>query len=212
MIITLSIVIMMLVSLTTGCFNFERKYPEKSHFLLNVSRPGKDASPQTERILKMTRFNVSPPYAGKNLVYSKGNLDYESDFYNEFFISPGSMITEEVHEWLAGSGLFRHVADSSSQVEPDYLLEGKITALYGDYRDKTKYKAILGVEFLLIHNGTDHPRIVFNQAYHKEMPMKDNLPHALVKGWSEALHKILIQFEGDLRAVSPWGETGRSLR
>lgn len=199
MIITLSIVLIVLVSLTTGCFKFERKYPEKSHFLLNVSRPGKSASPQTERILRITRFNVAPPYAGKNLVYSKGNLDYESDFYNEFFISPGSMIAEEAHEWLAGSGLFRHVANSSSQVEPDHILEGKITALYGDYRDKTKYKAILGVEFLMIRNGTDHPQIVFNQAYHEEMPIKNDVPYALVQGWSEALHKILTQFESDLR-------------
>ena len=44
----------------------------------------------------------------------------------------GSMIAEEVREWVAGSGLFQNVANASGRVEPDHLLEGRITALYGD--------------------------------------------------------------------------------
>jgi hypothetical protein len=31
------------------------------------------------------------------------------------------------------------------------------------------------------------------------MPIKNDVPHALVQGWSKAPQKILAQFESDLR-------------
>ena len=102
---------------------------------------------------------------------------------------------------MAGSGLFHNVVNASSGVEPDHLLEGRVKTLYGDFRKKTECKAVPGVELLLIRNSTNHPRIIFNHEYHEEIPLKNDVPYGLVQGWSEALGRILSQFEDDLERI-----------
>jgi hypothetical protein len=182
-----------------GCFNFNKSFPEKRFFVLNVKRSGGPLSSPSDAVLRIRRFRVSPGFEGKGFIYRKGNLNYASDFYNEFFISPASMIAEEVDKWLKGSGLFQYVMSSSSPVEPTLELEGVISALYGDYRDTRVPKAVLEVQFFLVRNVSSRPVIVFQKTYHEETLLKENSPDALVAGWSLALEHILTQFETNLK-------------
>ena len=149
--------------------------------------------------LTVRRFRVSPKYEGKGLVYRLEELSYESDFYNEFFISPASMFTDEIRKRLAGAGLFKHVVDPSSLLDSTYILEGAVAALYGDYRVSTAPKAILEMQFFLLQETDASPKIIFQSQYHKEEPLNGNTPDALVKSWNTALNLILTEFETDLK-------------
>jgi hypothetical protein len=183
----------------TGCFNLNKSFPEKRFFVLSVKRSeGLSLSP-SDAVLRIRRFRISPRFEGKGFVYRKGNLDYASDFYNEFFISPASMIAEEVDKWLKGSGLFKYVTSSPSPVEPTVELEGVISALYGDYRDSEVPKAVLEIQFFLVRNSSSRPVIVFQKTYHEESLIKGNSPDTLVEGWNLAIERMLTQFETDLK-------------
>jgi cholesterol transport system auxiliary component len=182
-----------------GCVNLERGYPEKRYFILDASRDEDISSPDTGKVLTVRRFRVSPKYEGKGLVYRLEELSYESDFYNEFFISPASMFTEEIRKRLAGTGLFKHVIDPSSLLDSTYILEGAVTALYGDYRVNTAPKAVMEIQFFLLHETDSNPKIIFQSQYHKEEPLKGNTPDALVMSWNTALNQILTEFESDLK-------------
>ena len=195
----LTIGIFTLLFLSMGCINLERSYIEKHYFVLDSS-PAEDIDfPDTGKILAVRRFRVSPKYEGKGLVYRLGELNYESDFYNEFFVSPVSMFTEEVRKRLAMSGLFKHVVEPSSLLDPTYILEGAVTALYGDYRVSTAPKAIMEIQFLLLQEMDVSPEIILLRQYHKEEPLNGNTPDALVKSWNTALNQILTEFENDLK-------------
>jgi len=183
----------------TGCFNFNKNFPEKRFFVLSASRSAGISLSPSDAILRIRRFRVSPRFEGKGLVYRKGNSNYESDFYNEFFISPALMIAEEVDKWLKGSGLFQYVTSSSSPVEPTLELQGKISTLYGDYRDTRVPKAVLEIQFFLVRNVSSRPVIVFQKTYHEEYILKGNSPETLVTGWNLALEHILTQFETNLK-------------
>ncbi len=185
--------------LLIGCVNLERSYPEKRYFILDVSRDKNVSSPDTGTVLKVRRFRISSRYEGKGFVYRLKDLNYESDFYNEFFISPASLLTEEIRKWVAGSGLFQHVVDPSSYMDPNYVLEGAVTSLYGDYGVSTAPKAILEMQFFLLQETAASPKIIFQSQYHKEEPLKGNTPDALVKSWNKALNQILTEFETDLK-------------
>ena len=103
-----------------GCLKLGKGYPEKRYYVLRApSRPGEARPPDggSEEILKVGRFRISPLYEGKEFVYQKEDLRYESDFYNVFFIPPASLITEEVRRWLGGSARFQHVMDPASHAE-----------------------------------------------------------------------------------------------
>ncbi len=188
-----------LLSLLTGCFNFSKSFPEKRFFVLSASRSEKLSLSKLNAVLKIQKFRVSSQFEGKGFVYRKGNFNYESDFYNEFFISPGLMIAEEVGKWLSGSGLFKYVMSSSSPVEPTLELEGVINALYGDYRDTKVPKAVLEMQFFLVRNVSSRPVIVFGKTYHEETLIKGNSPDTLVAGWNLALEHILAKFETNLK-------------
>ena len=188
-----------LFSLLTGCFNFNKSFPEKRFFVLSASRSEKLSLSKLNAVLKIQRFRVSPQFEGKGFVYRKGNFNYESDFYNEFFISPGLMIAQEAGKWLSGSGLFKYVMSSSSPVEPTVELEGVISALYGDYRDTKVPKAVLEIQFFMVRNVSSRPVIIFGKTYHEETLIKGNSPDHLVAGWKLALEHILTKFETNLK-------------
>ncbi|MEE9605792.1 MAG: hypothetical protein V3V70_09505 [Candidatus Scalindua sp.] len=197
--LTLFIGLFAMFPLLIGCLDLERSYPGKRYFILDVSRDKDVSSPDTETVLKVRRFRVSPQYEGKGFVYRLADLNYESDFYNEFFISPSSLLTEEIRQRLAGSGLFRHVVTPSSHLAPTHFLEGTVTALYGDYGVSTAPKAILEMQFFLLQETAASPKIIFQSQYRKEEPLKGNTPDALVKSWNKALGQILTEFEIDLK-------------
>ena len=182
-----------------GCVNLEKGYPEKRYFILDASRDEDISSPDTGKVLTVRRFRVSAKYEGKGLVYRLEELSYEADFYNEFFISPVSMFTEEIRKRLAGSGLFKHVVDPSSLLDSTYILEGAVTALYGDYRVSTAPQAVMEIQFFLLHETDSNPKIIFQSQYHKEEPLKGNTPNSLVKSWNLAFNQILTEFETDLK-------------
>ena len=124
---------------------------------------------------------------------------YESDFYNEFFISPGAMLTEEVRQWVAAAGLFRHVADLSGSGAPTYFLGGRIAALYGDYSKASAPKAVLEAEFLLTRDVPAGADKLLQNRYRREVLLDGSAPTALVAAWNEALRQILTDLERDLR-------------
>ncbi len=191
--------IFILFSLSIGCVNLEKSYIEKHYFALDSSPAEDIASPDTGKVITVRRLRVSPKYEGKGLVYRLGELSYESDYYNEFFISPVSMFTEEIRKRLAGSGLFKNVVDPSSLLDSTYILEGAVTTLYGDYRVSTAPKAVMEIQFLLLRETDISPEIVLQRQYQKEEPLNGNTPDALVKSWNTAFNQILTEFENDLK-------------
>ena len=91
------------LSFLAGCVNFKRSFPEKRRFSLDVAREGTARHAGSKAVLRVCRFDVSPRYEARALAYRTNELSYESDYYNEFVISPGLLITEEVRQWLAGA-------------------------------------------------------------------------------------------------------------
>ncbi|GJQ60775.1 MAG: hypothetical protein D8M57_17125 [Candidatus Scalindua sp. AMX11] len=199
--LTLPIAILVLLSLLTGCINIERSYPEKSYYVVNTSRDGAVLPAESGTVLAVRRFRISPQFEGKSLIYRLSDISYESDFYNEFFVPPVSLFTEEVHQWMIGAGLFQHIVDPSSYLEPSHVLEGAITALYGDYRESASPKAVLGIHFFLLHQVSGSYEIIFQRQYRREEPLEGNTSDDLVKGFNTGLKKILTQFETEVQTT-----------
>ncbi len=188
-----------------GCSGLSKSYPERNDYHLSVSNKDQNLSPVSGTVLEIRRFQISASFAGSGFVYRKGYPSYESDFYNQFFRPPGLLITEEVRKWLSESGLFKYVVDSTSEVEFNYILEGNVNKLYGDFREHDTPKAVLGIQFFLIDEAPASPKIIFQNNYQREVAISSKSPGELVKGWNEALQQILTALDEDLRKVSLGG-------
>ena len=187
--------------LVSSCVTVEKGYPDKRYFVIAPEQPVKPANPTMDGVLVVSRLRVSPRYEGKSFVYRLSASKYEQDFYNQFLVAPGAILTEEIRHGLAKAQVFRSVLTSASQVDPTHVLEGTLDALYGDFRDTNGAKAVLEMEFFLAKESATNAEIVTQKRYSKSIPVKERTPEALVAGWNQALSEILAALVSDLKAA-----------
>jgi uncharacterized lipoprotein YmbA len=195
---SLSACVLLFLILLPGCLGLKQSYPEKRQFVLDVARSGDASGSKIGEVLRISRIHVSPRFEGKGFVYRTGDLTYESDFYNEFFTSPGPLLIEEMRKWVRGSGLFDHVPDPGSRLAPTHVLESTVSALYGDYRESEAPKAVMEMHFSLMRNTSPGSEVAFENGYRKEVSVTGDSPDALAEGWNEGLSQILKDLETDL--------------
>jgi cholesterol transport system auxiliary component len=184
--------------LILGCVGLQKTYPERRYYVFDVTSSGNyDASPK-HAVLKIRNFRISPAYTGHEFVYRVSADGYESDFYNQFFKSPDSLMTQEVFGWFSQINMFDHVVVAPSEIPGDYALSGYINSIYGDYTVDGSPKAVLALEFFLIKVDSGEDTILFSRSYRKDVEITAKAPTALVNGWNEALRDVLIELENDL--------------
>jgi cholesterol transport system auxiliary component len=181
----------------TGCLDLKKSYPEKRSFVLDVGAPPQETPANGAIVLKINKLRVSPLFAGRAMVYRVADLQYESDFYDEWFVAPGTLVTQQVHQWLSRSAGFETVVVGTNHVEPTHLLEGTVTEFYGDFRAAPR--AVLGLELHLL--DAIHERQFFRRTYHQDVPLSDQSSDALARGLTEALRAVLVDVARDIAAV-----------
>jgi uncharacterized lipoprotein YmbA len=194
--------VLALLALCAACVGIEKSYPDKRYFVLEAPANLSPSNPSANETLQVSNIRVSPRYADKGFVYRTSEAGYESDFYNQFLVSPASLITEEVRKGLTGSQAFKYVISASNQSQPSYILEGTVNALYGDFRNANSPRAVLEMEFFLTSEIPGNPGILMQKRYAKSLPLTGRTPEALIKGWNEALEEILIPLAADLKAAA----------
>jgi len=191
-----------LLVLCAGCVGIEKSYPDKRYFVLEAPANLSPTNPSANETLQVSNIRVSPRYADRSFVYRTSESGYESDFYNQFLVSPASLITEEVRKDLTASQVFKYVISASNQSQPSYVLEGTVNALYGDFRNANAPGAVLEMEFFLTSDIPEKPGILMQKRYAKSLPLTGRTPEALIKGWNEALEEILTSLVADLKAAA----------
>ena len=189
-----------IVACVAGCLDLKKSYPEKRSFVIDVGVPQQETPSKREMVLKIHKLRVSPLFAGRAMVYRVADLQYESDFYDEWFVAPATLVTQQIHNWLSGSAGFQLVVYGTNHVEPTHLLEGTVTEFYGDFRDTPR--AVLGLELNLLDAVHDRQPF-FRRTYHQDVPLNDRSSDALARGLTEALRAVLVDLAKDIRSLEP---------
>ena len=192
--------LVVIMTCAAGCLDLKKSYPEKRSFVLDVGAPQEQSPAKGVVVLKINKLRVSPLFAGRAMVYRVADLQYETDFYDEWFIAPGALVTQQMQQWLSQSGGFQMVVGGTNHVEPTHLLEGIITEFYGDFRAAPR--AVLGLELHLL-DAVHERQPFFRRTYHQDVPLGDRSSDALARGLTEALRAILIDVGKDIAAVEP---------
>lgn len=165
----------------------------------------RDAEPQrieNDSMLSVARFTIDSAYANRELVYRLDEFLYDSDGYNEFIVAPAIMVTENTRDWLAASGLFSNVVGLGSGLQPTHRLEGNVTALYGDFRNRKAPKAVMELKVFLLKTGDGaDPVPIFGKTYAAITAPDGRDPDDLVSAFSRCLETILTDLEEDLLAA-----------
>jgi cholesterol transport system auxiliary component len=170
---------------------------ERKYYALEVTRAGPPAKIHTDATLRLRRLNVDEAFSSRQLVYRVGEFRYEPDYYHQFLVLPGAMITEETRDWLAHSGLFARVTAAGSQVGSTYLLEGNVIDLYADFRDKSTPVVVVAIRFFLLTGPEGSETVVLSQTYKAESPVVAKTAEAVLEAMSKSLSDILTHLEAD---------------
>ncbi|HNS20725.1 MAG TPA: hypothetical protein PKH24_09505 [Sedimentisphaerales bacterium] len=193
----LCLAIVVTVSLIAGGCTSGSSHREQ-YFILEAARRGDPLQPVSDGSLSVHRFTVDAAFAAKNMVYRLDEFKYEADYYRQFLISPGVMITEKTRDWLAASGLFCTVLPSGSRVVPAHMLEGNVTALYGDFTSESAPTAVMEIRFFLLGNAAGADRVVFSRSYRAACAVPSRTTPDFIDAMNRSLADILTRLEADL--------------
>lgn len=197
-----SAIFILLVLPAAGCTVApEKDYSVKRQYVLRAERDDQPAANGAAPALRVRRFRASSPFSGTQLVYRRGDVTFETDFYNELLAPPASMITAQVRQWLGSGDVFASAVGVGSLANTAYLLEGNIIALHGDYADKKKPAAVLEIQFFLIDDSGNENAVVFHKTYRQTAPLASDEPATLVKGLNGCLRQMLKALEADLKTA-----------
>jgi cholesterol transport system auxiliary component len=153
--------------------------------------------------LRIGRVRVVTAYAAAALVYRTSDVRVIADPYNQLIAEPGALIADKVADWLDQGRVFVSVVHPESSRAADYVLEGTVTELYGDFRPRRTPAAVVTVQFSVTDETGPRSRSVLVRTITRRVDLPDTSPEALVRGYGEALAGILTELTGDLRSVRP---------
>jgi len=186
------------IAIVAGC-SLTRPSPVKNTFLLDPPNPPAAAAPKPAT-LRIGTFNVSAAYRDRAFTYRTGDVKFESDFYNEFFVAPGPMVGQATTRALAAANVFTRVVPAGTAPEEgDFVLEGFVSDLYADTRDKPA-AAVVGINFYLTRTAFPSS-VVWSRDYRERVALSASTPEALASAWNEALGILLRKLAQDLGAL-----------
>jgi cholesterol transport system auxiliary component len=124
-----------------------------------------------------------------------------SDPYNQLIAEPGSMLADQIAAWLERARLFQSVAHPETSRPADYVLEGTVTELYGDFRPGQAPAAVLAMQLVLIDLTGTLPRSTYTRVIAQRVNLPAASPDALVRGYGQALTGLLAQLTTDLETA-----------
>ncbi len=187
------------ISLTNCVSSISREAPKKRFFTIEADLTKIKKSPAVKFAkLRINKMKINSNYEGKEFIYRK-DLDFESDYYNQFLTTPPTNITEQIISWINESKLSEVITNRLGSSDSNLVLEGNINLLYADFSGGKIY-SILEIEFYLSDNTKD--QVVFKKVYSKKILSPDKEPVSIIRAWNQALTEILIALETDLRGVA----------
>ena len=185
------------LGLAAGC---TRPSPVKGTYVLEPALPPPVAKTQPG-LLRVGTITVGAPYRGRAFVVRESDLKFETDYYHEFLVAPGANISEATARALAAAKVFAAVAPQGVIVDPDYLLDGFVDALYGDARSAGKPFAVLTITYFLRRASGDAGVPIWSRTYERRMPFTPGDAGTYVTALNNALGEILAELARDLSAL-----------
>jgi cholesterol transport system auxiliary component len=194
-----AIALLAFAPLVPGC-SFSRPQPAKRRFLLEPPMP--EAGTRTQPYsLRIGSIGVAAPYRDRAMVYRTSDLKFESDFYNEFFVSPAAMIAEATARSLVASRAFaRVIPPGVSGDEGDFVLEGFVDALYADGRVAGSAQAEVSIGWFLARVAFPGG-VAWSRSYRERVPIAGTQPEAVADAMNVALGRVLAALARDLAAA-----------
>ena len=181
--------------MAAGCLS--RPALVQQDFMLQAPPLANPAPRPIGGVLTLASCEVSPPFAGRPLVYRIGPNAFETDHYAGFLVPSDETLSIAIRNWLAQSGLFASVTEPDSSAPAGQFLHVYVDELYGDLQTSGRPQAVLSLSIALV--DAKKGQFLFQKEYSRHLPVDQNTAVAIVAGWNKALGEIMGEFASDLK-------------
>lgn len=192
----------MLLSLA-GCGIGPGDLPPVHQYMLTIKYPKQRSTPMTDNLIEILPAVTVREYSGQEFVYRTKGSQFMSDYYHTFFIPPSDMVTEMTLAYLKRAGIFEYASLANSLVKHfNFILKPVVEALYADYQNPARPKAVVAIRFILYNNDAHKQKVVFTKVYRQVIPLRVKTNQALVYAWNRGLQNIYRQFGRQLASIA----------
>ncbi|MEO8344549.1 MAG: hypothetical protein ABI607_02540 [Betaproteobacteria bacterium] len=197
--IATALVALVLLAFTSAC-SLTRPAPVRDSFLLDPAWPPPVAKSQLGT-LRMGTVTVAAPFRGRSFVVRDTALKFDADFYHEFFVLPGVIVTDATAQALVRAKVFAAQTPPGLVVDANWVLDGFVRSLYADGRDAVRPEAVVEITYFLSRDDGGATTPVWSRAYQRRIPFTAGTTSAYVAALNTGFSEILGELTSDLAAV-----------
>lgn len=187
---TIVFILMTSISLV-GCFS--AGYIQQNKYMLYINMPKSSTKLRNAKILQLEDPTIAPQFANNSFVYRTSNTQYQTDYYNVFFIPAFQQVKQLLTQYLNNSVFISRVIDTPSVIKARYILSTQILDLYADYRDRDHPTGVVTIEFNLYKHISGKYYSIWHTILSETTPLQQKDSESLVNAWSADLQKIFKQ-------------------
>jgi ABC-type uncharacterized transport system auxiliary subunit len=191
----------LLAALALAACGLSRPAVERTQYLLAASRDAPAAAAPKPVAIKVRPLRADALYERQEFLYRVDGQRVISDFYNEFAERPDAMITAAMIGWLKSSQLFTAVIEPGVPADAPYVLDGSVTALYGDLQAPQKPAAVMALRVYVVRAANPTLEVVLDRTFQQRVEVPANTPQAFAQGYNQALALILAALERELAGL-----------
>ncbi|MCA9408371.1 MAG: hypothetical protein H6755_02585 [Candidatus Omnitrophica bacterium] len=182
-----------------GCVSIKKDYPDIQEYAFDVAHPQQNMEKQSDLFqINIEKFTATSRYEARGLIYRREESRFENDYYNRFHAFPADLATEGAIKWFAGAQQLQLITPDLINVKTDFLLQGVLIELYGDFREENNSGAVIEIQFTFLNQETLPPIVIFQKTYSERIPLTTTALGALMQGYTDGFQKIFAQLESDI--------------
>lgn len=183
----------------SGCLGGKTAPMKVSYYTLEYASPVVADEP-LESAIRIKRFSVAPTYNSTKIIYRDGPYKRSEYNYHRWRVNPGDQVTHFLRRDFMESGLFAIVADETTRIMPDYILEGSVDEFF-ELDGPDGWEAVLAITTTLLRAGEmdSTKQVVFQKNYSSSQPCTAKTPEALADAMSRAMNDISGRLRTDIR-------------
>lgn len=164
--------------------------PKIETFSLTPSLEIKSSHQLNNPIIRLMPASIAPEFSSSFFIYRVSNTEYLTDPYRRFLTSPKLEINQYLEKELSLHYKKGSIISLDNLENEDFILQEKITAIYADYREKGKPKAVTSIQFTLYEMKEGKMNQIFSKEITKETEIQANDSTSLLNGYKENIEKM----------------------
>jgi len=190
-------VLMLGGSFLAGCG--QAKVPQDHYYRMDLAAPVRLAQPLLSGTLAIKRFAADGMLQARGILYSQPGspLEVESYHYHHWTDIPPVMLQELLVGYLRAANAAPSIVAGGVDVEPDYILKGRIKRL--ERVTGSASEGVFELELSLIQAASR--QLILQRSYRQQVRADNQTVSGTVAALNQALTNVYAEFLSDLTAL-----------